>query len=105
MFQGLAVMKRRSRVMVWLALASLVACGGPKRSEDPMVRDEEITRDIKWALHRDPRFADVRVTCKQGVAMLDGVVTTEADHDRARSIAWGVSGVQEVQSRVRLRSR
>lgn len=93
------------RLAILLALATLVGCFGPRRSEDPMVRDEEITRDIQWALHGDPRFADVRVSCKEGVALLDGIVTSESDHDQARRVAWGISGVLEVRSRIRLRSR
>jgi osmotically-inducible protein OsmY len=45
------------------------------------------------------------VSCKEGVALLDGIVTSESDHDQARRVAWGISGVLEVRSRIRLRSR
>lgn len=93
------------RVAVVLLLAVAIGCAGPKRSEDPKIRDEEIARDVLWELHGNERFAEVRVTCKEGVVFLDGVVTSETDREGARRVAWGVSGVQEVQSRLRLRSR
>ncbi len=93
------------RIAICLLLAAAIGCGAPRRSSDPQVADEEITRDIAWLYHGNERFAGVRVTCEQGVAILDGVVTDEADRDEARRIAWGVSGVREVRSRLRLRSR
>lgn len=93
------------RIAVLVSLAVAIGCTGPKRSEDPQVRDEEITRDIVWELQRDERFVDVRVTCKDGVASLDGIVMSDSDRDQAKSLAGRVSGVREVRSRLRLRSR
>lgn len=93
------------RIALLLLLAAAVGCGGPRRSDDPKVRDQEITRDILWELQQDERFADIRVTCKDGVVSLDGVVTDESDHDRAKSLAGRISGVKDVHSRLRLRSR
>lgn len=93
------------RTALCLVVALLVGCAGPRRSEDPQVRDEEICRDVAWELHGDDRFADVRVTCKRGVVYLSGVVTDEADREQARRRAWSVSGVEEIKSSLRLRSR
>lgn len=93
------------RIALLSLLAVAIGCGGPRRSEDAQVRDEEITRDIVWELQRDERFADVRVTCKDGVVSLDGIVTDEDDRDWAKRLAGRISGVRDVQSRLRLRSR
>ena len=93
------------RTALFLVVATLVGCVGPRRSDDPQVRDEEICRDVAWELHGDDRFSEIRVTCKKGVVFLDGVVTDESDREQARRKAWGVSGVEEVKSSLRLRSR
>lgn len=93
----------RTALLFFLLLAS--ACGGPRRSEDPRVVDQEITRDLMSELLADERYADIRVTCEKGVVTLDGVVTEESDRERAGRIAWGISGVRDVRSRLRLRSR
>ena len=89
----------------WVLMVLIVGCGGPKRSDDPLVQDEEITRDIMTELIRYDRFADVRVTCRKGVAILEGAVNDSSDQEQAKQIAWRITGVREVQSRLRLRSR
>ena len=81
------------------------ACAGPRRSEDPQVRDQEIKRDIMMAFQADERFSDVRVTCEKGVVTLDGAVLDREENEKAQSLAWGVSGVQDVRSHLKLRSR
>lgn len=93
------------RAVPWVLVALIVGCGGAKRSDDPLVQDEEITRDIMSELVRHDRFADVRVTCRQGVALLEGAVNDASDQEQAKQIAWRITGVREVQSRLRLRSR
>jgi osmotically-inducible protein OsmY len=93
------------RTALFLLVVAAAGCGGPKRSEDPQVQDEEITRDIMVALHGNARYDDVRVTCRDGVAILEGIVTDESDREQAKRIAWRISGVREVQSRLRIRSR
>jgi len=86
-------------------LALIIGCGGPKRSDDPLVQDEEITRDLMSELIRYDRFSEVRVTCRKGVAILEGVVNDASDQDQAKHIAWSITGVRDVQVRLRLRSR
>jgi osmotically-inducible protein OsmY len=98
-------MSDRRFAMPVLLLLVAASCGGPRRSEDPKVVDQEITRDLMSELLADERYADIRVTCEKGVVTLDGVVTEESDRDRAGRIAWSVSGVRDVRSRLRLRSR
>jgi len=93
------------RTALVLAVVAALGCSGPKRSEDPQIRDQEILRDVMMALHGNERFADVRVDVRKGVAVLEGIVTGEADRREAESIAWSVSGVQDVRSSIRLRSR
>ena len=92
------------RICLVLVLVA-AACGGPRRSDDLKVRDQEIKRDVMMALQGDERFVDVRVTCEKGVVTLDGAVLDQAENDRARDLAWGVHDVEEVRSRLRHRSR
>ena len=92
------------RVCLVLVLVA-AACGGPRRSDDLKVRDQEIKRDIMMSLRGDERFVDIRVTCEKGVVTLDGAVLDQAENERAQSLAWDVSGVEEVRSRLRHRSR
>lgn len=93
------------RAILVVALAAVAACSGPKRSEDPKIQDQEIQRDLSWQLHGNPRYADIRISCEKGVVTLDGIVTDEADNEQAQRIAWNISGVRDVRSRLQLRSR
>ena len=93
------------RIALCLLLAFAAGCAGPRRSEDPKVRDQEITRDIMVKYLGDDRFARIQVSCDQGLVILDGIVTDEADREQAYRIAWSVSGVREIKSRLRSRSR
>ena len=93
------------RAVPWVLLALIIGCGGPKRSDDPLVQDEEITRDIMSEMLRHDRFSEVRVTCRKGVVVLEGVVNDASDQEQAKHIARAISGVRDVQTRLRLRSR
>jgi osmotically-inducible protein OsmY len=93
------------RVILAAALMTVAACGGPKRSEDPKIQDQEIQRDLSWQLHGNPRFANIRISCVQGVVTLEGMVTDESDRDLARRIARDIPGVRDVKSQLQLRSR
>ena len=93
------------RIGLLVLLVGLAACSGPRRSSDPVVRDQEIVRDIAVKYHDDPRFDRVQIACSDGRVTLDGVVTDDNDRNAACRIAYGVSGVQEVTCRLKLRSR
>ncbi len=93
------------RTALCLVIAAAAGCAGVRRSEDPMARDQEITRDVQWRLHGDPRFERILVSCKDGVVALEGTVTDEADKAEAERMARRVTSVQEVRSSLRVRSR
>jgi osmotically-inducible protein OsmY len=70
------------------ALVLLIAgCAGPRRSADPVARDQEIIRDILWHYHGQARFEEIRVTCLNGEVTLSGRVPSEADRAEAVGIA------------------
>jgi osmotically-inducible protein OsmY len=95
------------RTALCLLIAAAAGCAGVRRSEDPLARDQEITRDVHWRLLGDARFEQVLVSCKDGVVALDGTVTDESDKAEAERMARRVASVREVRSnlRVRVRSR
>jgi len=87
------------RVLAPLLLA-LAACGAQARSADPVVRDQEIKRDIRWKYHSDARLIDVTVDCSEGAVVLKGrVVTPEAKADAER-IALDVRSVRSVKNSI-----
>jgi osmotically-inducible protein OsmY len=93
------------RTALCLLIAAAAGCAGVRRSEDPLARDQEITRDVQWNLHGDARFERVLVSCNQGVVALEGTVTDEVDKAEAERIARRVTSVREVRSNLRVRSR
>jgi osmotically-inducible protein OsmY len=47
----------------------------------------------------------IDVTSRDGVVTLSGVVASEEQRTHAESVAWGVEGVQTVESRLEVTSR
>jgi len=84
---------------------ALASCAGARRSEDPVARDQEVTRDICWKYQADDRFARIQVSCRDGVVTLEGIVTTPSDREEAEGIARGVTSVRKVKSNLQVRSR
>lgn len=93
------------RIALCLLMAAAAGCAGVRRSEDPIARDQEITRDVMMRLHGDPRFERVLVSCQDGVVALEGTVTDESDKAEAERVARRVTSVREVKSSLRVRSR
>jgi len=93
------------RTALCLLIAAAAGCAGVRRSEDPIARDQEITRDVQWRLHGDARFERVLVSCKDGVVVLEGTVNDETDKAEAERVARRVTSVREVKSTLRVRSR
>ena len=77
-----------------------VSCGsGPS--------DDQIVARIDQELANSPLLggAKIDVTSRDGVVTLSGVVTSEEQRTRAESVAWGVEGVESVESRIEVASR
>lgn len=49
--------------------------------------DQDITRDLLWEFRKDPRFADVRVTCYDRTITLEGTIPDRAAQDEALRLA------------------
>ena len=81
------------------ALLSLSCSAGPA--------DEQIVAQIDEQLANSPVLggAVIDVTSRDGVVTLSGVVASEEQRTHAESVAWGVEGVQTVESRLEVASR
>ena len=93
------------KTVLIVLVAALAGCAGVRRSNDPVARDQEITRDVMVKLHGDPRFEQINVSCREGVVFLDGIVTDTTDKAEAERLAGRVTSVREVRSTLRVRSR
>jgi osmotically-inducible protein OsmY len=91
-------------VVLARALA-LAGCKSFRSSDDPIVRDQEIIRDIKWGLQKDARFADVLVACDGRVVTLTGRVTSAAASADAGKLAEGTRDVARVVNRIEVRPK
>jgi hyperosmotically inducible protein len=63
-------------------------------------RDSLVRHDIKTALVADPALegAHIAVSARDGHVTLAGVVTSEAQRQRALALAWGTRGVRLVDN-------
>jgi osmotically-inducible protein OsmY len=70
---------------------------------DPVPRsDDELRRDMEWALVNDPAADsyEVTVSADDGVVRLDGNVDSWQEKQLVRRVAEGVRGVKEIDNRV-----
>lgn len=78
----------------------LAWCAGAPAAEQKTERvdDATITASVKAALQKDPNFSGWRIDVRtvKGTVYLSGIVLSETDKERARSITLGVPGVQAV---------
>jgi len=100
--------KIRNAMTLSLALGALLAGGTamaadnkspPKESNQP-VSDTWITTKVKSDLLATDNVSgtDVSVETKNGVVWLSGSVKTQAEHDKAVSVAKGIEGVKKVDA-------
>lgn len=71
----------------------------PTESKQP-VSDTWITTKVKSDLLATENVpgSDIKVETKNGVVWLSGLVKTQAEHDKAISVAKGIEGVKKVES-------
>ena len=80
-------------------LATLLTAWRKCPEED---KDDELTDAVRLALEKDP-FVDatkIRVTTKEWVVTMDGLVPNETMKQMAERDAWYVLGVSEVINRI-----
>lgn len=94
--------KRLAGVLAWWVPGTRDVVNGLDVSAPEEDRDDEITDAVRIALEKDP-FVDasqVRVTTRNSVVTLDGVVPKEAEREMAEFDAWYVFGVDRVENRI-----
>lgn len=67
--------------------------------------DQDIARDIRWELRKDPRFEMVTAICAEGVVTLEGRVASKAIEDEAIHLAEAQGRAVRVVSRIEVRPR
>lgn len=91
-------------VLVAAAAAAMAVTASGARADDVKsdqpVKDSFITTKVKAELAKDKgtKAHDIRVTTKDGVVMLDGTVTTQAEKELAERDAKKIKGVVAVHN-------
>ena len=87
-------------------VACTVSCATPAgRTTGTVVDDATITARVKTALLADKDVSGVAVSVDtfKGEVVLNGAVSTQAQIDKAESLARGVSGVKSVKNLIRIK--
>ena len=93
----------RRSLSVWIlavVLAALPAAIGCGKTVGETIDDATITARVKTALLNDPQVSGLKIDVDTtlGVVTMSGVVKTQAEEQRAITVARGVGGVRDVQS-------
>ncbi len=94
--------KRLAGVLAWWVPGSRDVINGLEVFPPEEDTDEEITEAVRIALEKDP-FVDagqVRVTTRDAMVTLEGVVPKEAEREMAECDAWYVFGVDKVKNKI-----
>jgi osmotically-inducible protein OsmY len=96
-----------STLFLTLVLASILGCASTSKKEGTgeYIDDTVITTKVKAALINDPsvKATEVNVETFKGVVQLSGFVNSQADMDKAVSLARGIKGVKSVKNDMRLK--
>ena len=88
-------------------LLSFLGCASTSKQEGTgeYVDDSVITTKVKAAIFNEPtlKSAEINVETFKGVVQLSGFVSSQADIDKAASLARGVKGVVSVKNNMRLK--
>lgn len=97
--------KRLAGVLAWWVPGSRDVINGIGVSPPEEDRDEEITDAVRMALEKDPfvNASQVRVSTKNCVVTLTGVVPKEAERAMAEHDAWYVFGVDQVENEIEVK--
>lgn len=94
--------KRLAGALAWWVPGSRDVVNGLRISPDEEDNDGEITDAVRLVLEKDPfvNADQIRVTTRNAIVSLDGLVPTVAERDMAEHDAWYVFGVEDVVNRV-----
>ena len=88
-------------------LVSFMGCAGnaKKESTGEYIEDSVITTKVKAAILNEPtlKVAEINVETFKGVVQLSGFVNSQADINKAVSVARNVTGVVSVKNDMRLK--
>jgi osmotically-inducible protein OsmY len=97
--------KRLAGVLAWWVPGTRDVINGLEVRFPEEDRDEEITDAVRMVLEKDP-FVDasqIRITTRESVVTLEGVVPKDAEREMAESDTWYVFGVDKVDNRLSVR--
>lgn len=99
-------LKRLAGIAAWWVPGSRDVINGIAVTATEGDSDGEMTDAVRIVLDKDPFVdaAQVRVTCKDRVVTLDGVLPSEATRAMAEDDAWCVFGVDEVVNLIEVRA-
>ena len=88
-------------------MLSFLGCASTAKHEGTgeYVDDTVITTKVKAAIFNEPtlKSAEINVETFKGVVQLSGFVSSQADIDKAASLARSVKGVSSVKNNMRLK--
>ena len=98
--------KRLAGVLAWWVPGSRDVVNGLGVTPPEADNDEEITDAVRTALERDP-FVNpdqIRITTRNAVVALQGLVPTASEREMAEFDAWYVFGVDKVVNDIKVRA-
>ena len=99
--------KLLSAIFVAVSLVSVVGCasGPQKEGTGEYIDDTAITTKVKAAVLNEPtlKSAEINVETFKGVVQLSGFVNSQADVNKAVTVARSVSGVKSVKNDMRVK--
>lgn len=102
-------MKKRTGIVAAMLLATTFGCASTYKqaSTGEYIDDSVITGKVKAAVFEDPalKSAEVNVETFKGVVQLSGFVSSQADINKAVSLARGVNGVTEVKNDMQVKGQ
>jgi osmotically-inducible protein OsmY len=96
------ILARRRAVELARTIKGVRSVVDELRVEPASLSDDELRRDIEWALVSDPAADsyEITVSVNDGVATLDGTVDSWQEAELARRVVEGVRGVRDVKSEI-----
>jgi osmotically-inducible protein OsmY len=96
-------------LMVALLLALMAGCASTSRHEGTgeYIDDSVITAKVKAAVFDDPtlKSAEINVETFKGEVQLSGFVESQADINKAASLARGIKGVTSVKNNMHVKGQ
>lgn len=99
--------KSLTAILLAVTLGGAVGCASTSKQAGTgeYVDDTVITTKVKAAIFNEPtlKSMEINVETFKGVVQMSGFVNSQADINKATSLARGVTGVQSVKNDMRLK--